>query len=63
MDFDISKVKNMIHELVLKTLPGLFKVARWNRFYQFIFLSEVIFLEGQEWEKVADSQCCITLNY
>lgn len=46
MDFDISKVKNMIHELVLKTLPGLFKVTRWNIFYQFIFLSKVIFLEG-----------------
>lgn len=48
MGFDISKVKNMIHELVLKTLSGLFKVLRWNRLYQFIVLSKVIFLEGQE---------------
>lgn len=49
MDFDISKIENVIHELDPKTLSGLFKVPRWNGFYQFIFLSKVIFLEGQEW--------------
>jgi hypothetical protein len=46
MDFDISKVENMIHRLVPKTLSGLFKLPRWNRFCQSIFLSKVIFLEG-----------------